>query len=657
MTDTLDPPIFWTMSAQASQVRAILGPEGVLVRALPGFSFRRSQLDMALLLSRAFEEDLPAIVEAGTGTGKTFGYLVPVILSGKKAVLSTATKNLQEQIFFKDLPLLRQATGLRVDAVIMKGRRNYLCLHKYHQQFSQSSLLDPGKEHLRRQLEEWISHTEQGDFAELSRIEEGDPILAALSCPSDECLGGDCLFLDECFLGNLRNRAARARLIVVNHHLFFADLKVKQGGFGEIIPRFQVAIFDEAHAVEETATAYLGERWSTHQVMELVRDLEREIEDGEDSDKRRIQECMRRLKAGIERLKGFFSGRGDKERMDPEVLSGLREGPARDIRRDLKTLAEDSGISERDDLRIQALLFRAGELSRTLDDVVKERKGAWLNWYEQRKRALVLHASPLDISAPMKEQLYRRVRSVAFASATLSTSGTFDFIRRRLGIPDEALEGLFPSEFDFEQQALMYIPRDLPKPGSPAFAEEAASRILDIVGRTQGRMLALFTSYNNLNLVHGILDGRIPYTVYRQGDAPRSALLEAFKQDIHSVLLATGSFWQGVDVPGEALTCLVIDKLPFDSPAEPLVAARIQAIRENGEDPFMTYQVPSAVIAFKQGLGRLIRKDSDRGILAVLDVRVLESRYGHRFLESLPRMTVTHELNDISRFLETKPDV
>jgi ATP-dependent DNA helicase DinG len=282
---------------------------------------------------------------------------------------------------------------------------------------------------------------------------------------------------------------------------------------------------------------------------------------------------------------------------------------------------------------------------------MKKRDSKWLNWYEKRKRSLVFHASPLDISGRMNELLYEKVRSVVFTSATLSTNRTFEYIRARLGIL-EALEGIYPSHFDFEAQTLMYIPRDVPPPNAPDFAVEIAKRVMNILGMTHGRALVLFTSYHNLNFVHQALEGRTPYTILRQGDAPRSVLLERFRHDIHSVLLATGSFWQGVDVPGESLSCLIIDKLPFDSPGEPLVAAKIDAIRDQGGNPFMDYQVPSAIISLKQGLGRLIRKSSDKGVLSVLDTRILTSRYGRFFLDSLPQIPLSHDLSDIARFFE-----
>lgn len=633
-------------------IKGILGKDGLLARSLSGFEFRSSQLQMALLIEEALQSKALAIVEAGTGTGKTFGYLVPVILSGKKAVLSTGTKNLQEQIYHKDIPLLKKATSLDIDAMIMKGRKNYLCLYRYHQFFSQPSLLNTGMEKTRNKIEKWLKKTSFADRSEISWLADDDALWDELSSTSDQCLGSKCMFLDECFLNRLRNKAAKSKIIIVNHHLFFADMKVKKGGFGEIIPRFQVAVFDEAHTIEEIATGYFGETLSTNQLMGLVNDLEKETKNLNDTDKVKLKINLKRIMAGSENLRGFFDGQEERGRLDHTALSKINRGPGREIRKGLKDIQENTGLKKWDNAALQALFARAGELDQLLDNILSKRDGNWLNWYEKRKKSLVLHASPLDISERMNEALYQKLQSVVFTSATLSTNKTFHYISSRLGLTDTTLEGIYPSHFDFENQTLMYLPKDLPNPNASDFASKAAIRIAEILKKTGGRALVLFTSYYNLNLVFQILEGDIPYTILRQGDAPRSILLDEFRRDIHSVLLATASFWQGVDVPGESLSCLIIDKLPFESPGDPLVAARIDAIRDKGGNPFMEYQVPSAIISLKQGLGRLIRKNSDRGVLSVLDVRVMTSRYGRFFLESLPHIPISHDLDDITRFFE-----
>jgi len=633
-------------------IQSILEPDGILAQSLQGFEFRPSQLQMALLIEDSIRQKTPALIEAGTGTGKTFGYLVPVILSGKKSVISTGTKNLQEQIYFKDIPLLNKATHLNIDAVMMKGRENYLCLHKYHQYISQSSLLETSQTKKIGKLKEWLKTTDFADRGEISWLSDDDTLWNALSSSSEQCLGSECLFLDECFLGKLRSRAARAKIIIVNHHLFFADMKVKKGGFGEIIPRFQVAVFDEAHTIEEIATTYFGESLSTRQLTDLIGDLKKGIRKMRGVDKGKLERGLNIIQGGIELLKGALEGYEAKGRLDQKTLSNLSQGPAREIGRGLRFVYEDSTLTRLKSIRIQPLLDRAREIDTLLEEILKQQGDNWLNWYERRKKSLVLHSSPLDISGSMNELLYDKVQTAIFTSATLSTNGTFDYIRSRLGLPDDAFQEICDSHFDFETQTILYIPKSLPPPNSPDFGSEAAKEILKILKRTEGRALVLFTSYHNLNVAYQISKDSIPYTIYKQGHAPRSVLLDAFRQDVHSVLFATGSFWQGVDVPGEALSCLIIDKLPFASPGEPIVAARIDAIRSQGHNPFMEYQVPSAIISLKQGIGRLIRKRSDRGILSILDVRIMTSRYGKFFLESLPNIPLSHDLSDIERFFE-----
>lgn len=642
----------WFMSGTPLTIEGILGKNGLLAQSLSGFEYRSSQLHMAYLLEEAFKKKFPAIIEAGTGTGKTFGYLVPLILSGKKAVVSTGTKNLQEQIFHKDIPLLKKATPLNIDAMIMKGRKNYLCLYRYHQFFSQPSLLKTGMEMAKEKIEKWMKKTRFADRSEIPWLADDDTLWDEISSTSDQCLGSKCTFLNECFLNRLRSQAAKSKIIIVNHHLFFADMRVKKGGFGEIIPRFQVAVFDEAHTLEEIATGYFGEAVSTNQLMELANDLEKETRDLEDTDKNKLKMHLKGIKTGSETLRGFFSELGERGRLDPSVLSEINKGLGQKIHRDLKYIYEKAGLEGEGTPALQALLARTGELDRLLESTLCKRDNNWLNWYEKRKKSLVLHASPLDISERMNESLYEKLQTVVFTSATLSTNNTFQYIRSRLGLPDSTLEGIYPSHFDFKDQTLLYLPKDLPNPNASDFASKVAIRISKILRRTEGRALVLFTSYHNLNLVFRSLKGTLPYTVLRQGDAPRSILLDEFRTDIHSVLLATASFWQGVDVPGESLSCLIIDKLPFESPGDPLVSARIDAIRGKGGNPFTEYQVPQAIISLKQGLGRLIRNKSDRGILSVLDVRIMTSRYGGLFLESLPHMPISHNLEAINLFFE-----
>jgi len=629
------------MSIQSQPIEDILGRDGRLSGFIEDFEFRPSQIRMAQLITKALRQDSCAIIEAGTGTGKTMGYLVPVIISGMKTVISTGTKNLQEQIFFKDLPLIERASGIKTSALLMKGRKNYICLHRYNQYFLEPSLLAPFEKGDKTRIDQWLDKTETGDRAELSWLADEDLLWDAISSSSDQCLGSECPNMKDCFLNELRKKAARADIIIVNHHLFFADLMVKKGGFGEIIPRFQAVIFDEAHKIEEIAVNYFGSSLSSGQLQDFVKDAEKEIKGAGGPGE--LANNLSIVREGAERLQRLFALSDDRGRLKEEDLVMIHEGPSRDIRMSLKVIQERGG---------QIISTKAGDLMESLEAVFSSNRPEWLNWYEKRKRGVTFHSSPLDISEGMREVLYDNIRAIVFTSATLSTNERFDYIRSRLGIPEDSVEGIYPSHFDFKEQALFYIPLDLPGPNAADFAGKASKRIIEMLEITSGRALILFTGYSNMHTVYDRLKGTLPYKVLQQGDAPKSVLLEEFKGDTNSVLLATGSFWQGVDVPGESLSCLIIDKLPFDSPGDPLVAARIESIRQRECNPFMEYQLPSAIISLKQGLGRLIRKTSDRGILSILDNRIIKSRYGRAFFESLPEIPVTHQLDDVRKFFK-----
>lgn len=628
----------------------ILGPQGSLAGAIAGFEFRPSQLKLAKLVHKALRDKSKAVIEAGTGTGKTLGYLVPIVLSEKKTVISTGTKNLQEQIFNKDIPLLSKALGRNIDAVMMKGRKNYLCRYRYDQHFLQPFLMRKDFDDVRDILQKWIETSEFGDRAELDWLKDDDPLWDSISSTSDQCVGADCMFYEDCFLNRLRQTAAQAQLIIVNHHLFFADLMVKKEGFGEIIPRFQAVVFDEAHALEDIATTYFGKSLSTNQLLDLVSDVEKEIAGLTNQEKKKVRRHLQWIKAGAEHLWDLLREGEEKSRLVEESVEELEKRACLEIKKGLDFIHDKSGFNEQDSPALHSLANRAQELRQSMDKILGSSDADWLRWYERRKKTVVLHASPLDISQSMKDLLYEKTATLVFTSATLSTHGHFEYFRSRMGLLEDVLEGVYPSHFNFESNALFYVPKDLPPPTDPLFTAKVSQRILEILEITAGRALVLFTSHNNLNAVHRLLHGRLPYTLFKQGEAPKSVLLENFRTDTHSVLLATGSFWQGVDVPGEALSCLIVDKLPFDSPGDPLVAARIDRIRSHGGNPFMDYQLPAAIIALKQGLGRLIRNSTDRGVLSVLDVRMMTSRYGRFFFDSLARMPLIHDLQAIRHF-------
>ena len=643
LTLSIYSPIIQAMNSKTQIIEKILGDDGLLSRALRDFEYRPAQIQMASLIKDAIDCSNQVIIEAGTGVGKTMGYLVPVILSGKKTVISTGTKNLQEQIFFKDLPAITGAMGLKINTLLMKGRTNYICLNRYHQHFDTTSFLKPEMAKQRQLIDSWLLKTRTGDRSELGWMGDDDSTWDLISSSSDRCRGTDCPHRDDCFITNLRRLAAKADIIIVNHHLFFADLMLKSDGFGEVIPRFEVAVFDEAHKVEEIATIYFGAGLSSGQLLDLASDAQKEAEENKLEDPDKLKLSLAALKTGIAHLNTLFSESPDKGRIDIAEEESKYKDALDKIRKGLRFI---QGAFE------NPLSMRAQELENSLGIIFSAGKGDWLEWYEKRKRGIAFHASPLDVAGYMREQLYSRVKSIVFTSATLSVNGTFDYIRSRLGIHENALETICPSHFDFREQVILYIPHDLPLPNNGEFVAGITGRIAEILKLSSGRALILFTSYHNLNSVYDSLKDTLPFRIFRQGEAPRTILLEKFRDDTHSVLLATGSFWQGVDVPGETLSCLIIDKLPFDSPGDPLVAARIDVINRREGNPFMEYQVPSAIIALKQGLGRLIRKSSDRGILAVLDKRIIRSGYGRFFINSLPEMRISNQLEDLYGFID-----
>ena len=638
----------------SDRIQEILGVDGLLAGLLPNFEYRESQNAMAHIILEAITRATPAIIEAGTGTGKTLGYLVPLWLSDKKSVVSTRTKTLQEQIFFKDIPLLAQATGQRLNAMLMKGRKNYLCLRRYHQYAAQASLLPTEAGSYHKRLQRWLRRTRLADRAELDWLRDDDPLWDAISSTADQCHGSKCPHGEDCYLNALRRAAARSQIIIANHHLLFADLMVKESGFGEVLPRFEVLVCDEAQGIEEIATNFFGSRLSDHQLMVFVDDVEDALKNVADEDDHDLKRHLNSVRTGAISLRDLFSPLGPKGRLTETSIEMIKEGPASGVRKGLDYIQEKSGLLTSKDTTLQALSSRAAELRRCLAAILSTGDPNTFKWYERLKKSVVLHASPVEIAESMRKLLYQRVKTIVFTSATLSTNGDFQYLRSRLGLSDELMEGIYPSHFDYVRQALLYVPKDLPPPNDPLFGHKAAERILKVLKLTSGRALVLFTSYANLNLVHQLCSRKIPYAVYKQGDGPRSFLLDKFRQDTHSVLLATGSFWQGVDVPGESLSCLIIDKLPFDSPAEPLVAARIETIKKRGENPFQDYQLPSAIISLKQGLGRLIRSSADCGILSILDTRLLTSGYGRIFFENLPPMPLCHDLDDIEQFFEAR---
>ena len=663
-----------------SRVDAVFDEQGPLARTLSGFEPRPAQRAMAATVAAALQEDRVALVEAGTGTGKTLAYLVPAILSGKRALVSTGTKNLQEQIVEKDLPILARVLGRPFTATVMKGRSNYLCLHRY--QSMKSGTLprqqrlggfgQPGTEVDERillpMLERWVAVTATGDRAELRDLPDDLPVWSELSASADNCLGTTCPQFGECYVTRMRQQAADSDLVIVNHHLLFADAAVRQGNYGAVIPERDVAVLDEAHQLEDVATGYFGLTVSNYRVDDLTRDVERAMSAWPAPEAR---DAVRRMTARVEdRARQFFDALQPRRRIGEDrvrvtadaladvqpagqTLLAVLEGLEAQIQL-LKSARSDQTGDVRpavlDDLL--ALAGRIAELRHDLAILLRASDPDYVFFLESRGRGLFLRAAPIDVSRIVREEVVEQFRSVVLTSATLAVDGTFEYVKGRLGIR-RAVEQRLVSEFDYTRQAILYLPRRMPLPRDPAYAGAVAAQSIDILRQTRGRAFVLFTSYAMLRAVEPMLRAALAFPLLVQGSGPRGALLEQFRQTPHAVLLATSSFWQGVDVAGEQLSCVIVDKLPFASPGDPVTAARMEALAAQGGDPFGEYQVPLAILALLQGLGRLIRHRSDRGVLAVLDPRLRSMGYGRRFLASLPPAPVVHDVGAIGRFLES----
>ena len=642
-----------------AQVGAAFAEGGALVGALPSFETRDGQRDMAVAAAELFESGGVLLAEAGTGTGKTLAYLVPAILSRHRVLISTGTKQLQDQVYYKDLPALHEALGVDFTATYMKGRGNYLCLHRFDAYRTDDTLLrTTADEGYVEDIAEWARQTETGDRTEIEDLPDDLPFWGEISASSENCIGTDCPQHQECFVTRMRQRAAEADLVIVNHHLLCADAAVRQSAYGEVIPACASAVIDEAHQLEDVATQYFGVSVSTYRLERLVGDGRRFVDRdlGDDPD---VADTVRTALDRVEQRATLFLSAVkvhlpalDRTRLNATTLEPVAE-PGRRLASTLRALEATVALVTHASEDIRSLGRRAGELSKHVDFVLAADDEGFVYFLERRGRGLFLRASPIDVSAIIRELLLERMHATILTSATLAVDGSFDYQRTRLGIHD-AVELRLDSEFDFAEQTVLYLPTRMPEPRAPDFTSAAAEHILALLAATRGRAFVLFTSYTNLHDVHRLIEHTTPFPLLVQGTAPRSVLLRDFRATPNAVLLATSSFWQGVDVTGDSLSCVIIDKLPFAPPGDPITAARIESIAKLGGNPFDEYQVPLAILALLQGLGRLIRHRQDRGVLSILDPRILTKGYGRRFLASLPPTPIVRTIGQVEQFLARK---
>ncbi|VAW76440.1 DinG family ATP-dependent helicase YoaA [hydrothermal vent metagenome] len=627
-----------------------LGTNGALASEISGFAPRPQQQQMAAAVEQALSQGEALIVEAGTGTGKTFAYLVPALLSGRKVIVSTGTRHLQDQLFHRDLPTVRSALGIPLKAALLKGRANYLCQHRLLNVRAEGRLPAPEQIHQLESIHDWSGRTVSGDIAELSSIAEDAAIWSKVTSTADNCLGQQCEYLKDCCVIKARREAQDADLVVINHHLLCADMVLKEAGFGELLPGAEAFIIDEAHQLPETASRFFGVQLSSRQLIELAQDSSNEF----------ISETAK--------LEGLPDVAQQLEHAVAEVRLVMGEG---EQRTPWAGLADKSGLQtslDELDTALNALTDALVELakhSRGLDNchqravklqllvkqTTREPPENHVHWFETWRQSFRINLTPLDVAENFSAQRQELPSRWVFTSATLSVNGGFEHFARQLGL-EAATRLQLDSPFDYQNNALFYLPNDLPEPNAPDFTESMLDEAERVINAARGRTFLLFTSYRALHIASRRLQASCDYPLLVQGRAPRNELLERFRELGNAVLLGTSSFWEGVDVRGEALSCVIIDKLPFASPGDPVWQARIDALKERGGNPFMEEQLPHAVITLKQGVGRLIRDMTDRGVLMLCDRRLVKKSYGRVFLNSLPDMRRTREFEDVKAFFE-----
>ena len=630
--------------------------EGLLSEVVSGYKPRVEQTEMAIAIGRAIGERSPIICEAGTGTGKTFAYLIPAFYYGRKIIVATGTKTLQDQLFDQDIQVVRDALKLPITVAKLKGRANYLCHHQIEKTKSERSFSSLREVELFNMFERMLDTSESGDISEVSIPEESPRVQSAVVSTRDNCLGSDCPHIGKCFVLKARKQALAAEVVVVNHHLFFADLALKQDGFGELLPECDVVIFDEAHQVPDVATQFFGSNLSTSQLSELLRDLRygyvilAKTNDAVDDLIDKFEKMIRELRIAFEGYKGRYDLK-ERHRFNKAIEAARILGCIGD------ELSQAIHAIESNNIELQRCRERLLEVISFAKTWSENEDSSVIRWFESSVQTVRLHLTPINVSDAFKTILSSEKRSWIFTSATLSVSGDVSYFANQLGL--EKAEFLsWDSPFDYPNNSMLYVPKDMPQPSDTDYIDRVVSESLGAIIAANGRCMMLFTSLAAMRLAREKLantfaerDIQIPLLL--QGDGSKFELLNRFKKLKNAVLLGSHSFWEGVDVRGEGLVLVIIDKLPFSVPDDPVTAGRIEYLRSQGGNPFMDFQVPEAVISLKQGAGRLIRDETDTGVLIICDPRLLSKPYGKRIWRSLPSMKRTQDINDVLSFLKS----
>ncbi|MCK4833423.1 MAG: ATP-dependent DNA helicase [Gammaproteobacteria bacterium] len=635
-----------------------LGQTGPFFEQIPGYQVRENQLILCDAIDDALEAGGVLAAEAGTGIGKTFAYLVPALLSGKKVIISTGTRHLQDQLYHTDLPRVIEALSIQSSPALLKGRSNYLCLHRLNMAPHLGFINRESRAFL-NEIDEWSKLTKSGDISELTVVPEDSYIWPMVTSTADNCLGSDCDKWDSCFIVNARKNAQAADVVVINHHLLLADMTLKNEGFAELLPEADAFVIDEAHQLYDVAARFFGNVVSSRQLISLARDaIAEQVNDA--SDMAELRDYAEEVEKAARDFRIALGDSGLRETWlkvmnKPSVKQSLDSlvSTLNDLNTVLQVASERSRGLEQCFERAQSTLIRLkrfqqdnAQQSSFSDDVPEDQA---VLWYETYTKSFMLHATPIDVASIFQKHTDNFSKTWLFTSATLQVNKQFDHFAHNIGL-ENYKNGVWDSPFDYQKQSLLFLPDNLPQPSEPSYTKELMQAALPVLRASQGRAFVLFTSYYAMHKAYDYLKQMLPYELLMQGDLPKHQLLEKFRQTENAVLLGTSSFWEGVDVRGESLSCVIIDKLPFASPGDPVMQARIDAIKRNGGQPFMEFQVPQAVIALKQGVGRLIRDVNDSGVVMIGDPRLKQKAYGRIFLNSLPEMPVTSDVKDVENF-------